>query len=62
LQRGEKVAISEITDEFVAVNTGESAQPNKKNAEAYREVQAIQDEMSASLRGLFGRHRRFLCV
>ena len=28
--------------------------------EVYRELQAIQDEMSVSLRGTFAKHRRFV--
>jgi xylulokinase len=60
LQEGEKVTISEITDRFVELNTGETAQPNKENVEVYRELQGVQDEMSRALRGVFGGHRRFV--
>jgi xylulokinase len=60
LQEGEKISISEITDRFVELNPGENAQPDAKNAEVYRELQTIQDEMSKSLRGVFGKHRAFV--
>src|SRR5206468_397374 len=33
LQEGEEVSISQITDQFVELNPGETAQPNKENAE-----------------------------
>ena len=59
-QQGEKVSINEITNEFVQVNKAETATPNAKNVEAYREVQAIQDETSLALRGVFARHRKFV--
>jgi xylulokinase len=60
LQQGEKIAISDITDEFVQLNTGESAEPDEKNAEIYGELQKIQDEMSCSLLKVFTRHRQFV--
>src|SRR5712691_7212862 len=55
LSQGEKLSINEITDRFVELNAGETAQPNKENAEVYREFQTIQDEMSLGLRKVFGR-------
>lgn len=61
LEQGEKVAISDLTDEFVEVNPAETAQPNEKNVATYRELQALQDEMSKSLRSAFSRHRTLLC-
>jgi xylulokinase len=60
LQQGEKIAISEITDQFVEVNRAEIAQPEAKNAATYRELQALQDDLSLALRGTFGKHRRFV--
>jgi xylulokinase len=60
LQQGEKVGIGEITDQFVELNAAETAQPERKHVETYRELQAVQDELSASLRGVFGKHRKFL--
>jgi xylulokinase len=59
-QQGEKVAISDITDKFVEINPGETAQPDKKNVQVYEELQALQDETSKALRGVFKNHRKFL--
>jgi len=60
LQQDEKISIAEITDEFVELNKSETAAPNKKNVEVYRELQALQDETSKALRGVFGEHRKFV--
>src|SRR3989449_708734 len=60
LQQGEKISINEITDEFVELNKLETATPNSKNVEVYRELQSIQDEMSLALREVFARHRKFV--
>lgn len=62
LQRGEKVSISEITGQFVELNPAERAQPEPKNAAVYRELQALQDELSVSLRGAFARHRKLVVL
>lgn len=60
LQQGDKVSINEITDEFVEVNPEETAHPDPANVEAYRELQAMQDELSLALRASFARHRKFI--
>jgi D-xylulose kinase len=60
LQRGEKVSIADITDEFVRLNRTETAHPNAKNVVVYRELQSLQDELSRALRGVFARHRRLV--
>jgi xylulokinase len=60
LEQGEKVGISEITDEFVEINKTETATPDDGNVEIYRELQALQDEASKSLRGVFTKHRQFV--
>jgi xylulokinase len=60
LQQGEKAKISEITDEFVEINKSETATPNRESAEIYAEVQALQDEISKSLRDVFSKHRQFV--
>jgi len=60
LQQGEQVSIQEITGRFVGLNGKETVQPNQKNVEVYRELQALQDELSRSLRGVFVKHRRFV--
>src|SRR5438093_243003 len=60
LHEGEKISIAQVTDQFVGLNKGETTHPDKKNAEIYRELQAVQDEMSRALRPVFGRHRKFV--
>lgn len=60
LQRGDKVTISDITDQFVKLNRSETAQPDRKRAAAYRELQTIQDSMSSALRPVFKTHRQFV--
>jgi xylulokinase len=59
-QRGERVRISEITGQFVRLNKAEAARPTKAGVAVYRELQAIQDELSLALRPVFGRHHRFV--
>ncbi len=49
--------MSDLTDQFVGLNAGESAEPDARNAAVYRDSQGIQDEMSAALRDTFTRHR-----
>ena len=58
--QGDKVNISDITDEFVEINKEETARPDKKNVAVYRELQELQDETSAALRSVFAKHRRFV--
>jgi len=58
--RGEKVKICELTDRFVKLNTRESAQPRKQNVAIYREIQAIQDCISDTLRPVFSHHRKIV--
>jgi xylulokinase len=60
LRQGEKVAISDITDQFVELSSDETTEPDAKSAAVYRELQALQDELSGSLREVFGRHRKFV--
>jgi sugar (pentulose or hexulose) kinase len=60
LRQGEKISISEITDEFVELNEAETAHPDSNNAKAYAELQEIQNSMSRSLLDTFKRHRRFV--
>jgi len=57
LQSGEQVSITDITDRFVKLNPRERAVPDPDRVAVYREMQALQDEVSASLRGAFKRHR-----
>ena len=60
LQQGEQVSISEITDQFVEINSAETADPNPKHVAVYRDLQALQDKSSAALRQFFDEHRRFV--
>ena len=55
--RGQKVGIEEITDQFVTLNTSETAIPNAKASAIYREIQELQDGVSMSLRKVFSTHR-----
>jgi len=59
LQKGEKVKIEEITDQFVELNTTETAQPQRSAVDVYRELQTVQDKVSTSLRDVFSKHRQF---
>lgn len=59
-QQGEKVSVTDITDEFVTLNDSETATPDKKNVAVYRELQELQDETSKALRGVFKKHRKFV--
>ena len=56
LQEGDGISIQDLCDRFVTLNTKETAVPNAKNVELYREMQALQDELSRSLRPAFKRH------
>lgn len=60
LQQGRKVSINDITAQFVQVNKAETAHPIAKNVNAYRELQAIQDDTSLALRDVFTKHRQFV--
>ena len=60
LQNGDKVKIEDITDEFVTLNPTETATPKKEAVAVYRELQALQDDLSKSLRGVFTKHRKFV--
>jgi sugar (pentulose or hexulose) kinase len=59
-QRGEKVSISDVTDRFVHLNRAETAEPNGRRVEIYRELQALQDEVSRALRPAFRLHRNLM--
>jgi xylulokinase len=60
LQCGDNVKIENITDEFVTLNTSETATPKQDAVEAYAELQELQDDVSKSLRGVFEKHRKFV--
>jgi sugar (pentulose or hexulose) kinase len=56
-RRGAK--ISDFTAGVVAVREETRCLPNAANVARYRELQALQDDLSQALRGVFARHRRF---
>ncbi|HYV26797.1 MAG TPA: xylulokinase [Candidatus Eisenbacteria bacterium] len=60
LHEGEKVAINDITKQFVELNEGETTRPDPKNVEVYRELQQVQDDSSMALREVFTKHRKFV--
>jgi xylulokinase len=49
--------IASVTDAFVQLNERERAEPDEGRVAKYRDVQALQDELSKSVRGVFPRHR-----
>jgi sugar (pentulose or hexulose) kinase len=57
---GESIGIAEVTDHFVQLNRSETAEPVASRAALYRELQALQDDLSKSVRAIFGRHRNFV--
>jgi xylulokinase len=59
-EQGEKVTIQEISDRFVELNSEETAHPEAGNVAFYRDWQALQNELSASLRGVFEQHRKLV--
>jgi xylulokinase len=60
LSKGERVGIEEITDAFVKLNNSETTAPDPENTRVYQELQALQDEISRSLRPAFVLHRKQL--
>ena len=58
--QGEQLSIQDITDKFIEVNQHETLHPIPANVEIYEELQALQDETSASLRDVFVKHRQFV--
>ena len=59
-QKGEKVEIAEITDEFVKLKVDETSMPNTKNVAIYRDLQDLQNETSKALRQAFSRHQKLV--
>jgi xylulokinase len=55
-KRGAK--ISDFTGTVVAVKEETRSTPNKANVAKYRELQAVQDKLSLSLRDVFGAQRK----
>ncbi len=59
-QRGDRVSIAEITQQFVQINRAETTQPEPARVAIYRELQALQDGLSRALQPIFERHRSFV--
>jgi len=57
---GERISISDLSDQFVRLNARETARPKKCNVMIYREIQAIQDDLSAALKSAFSRHHKLI--
>ena len=53
LQQGERVTMSEITDELVEIDEPSRLKPIRRNVEVYEGLQSTQDRLSRDLRGLF---------
>lgn len=60
LQKGERLSIYEVTSKFVELNPNETTTPDPKNVAIYRDLQSLQDDMSAALRDVFVKHRDFV--
>jgi xylulokinase len=54
---GEAVEISELTRKFVKLNTAETAVPDTRRVEVYRDLQALQNDLSRRLAPTFANHR-----
>ncbi len=59
-QQGESMSIHDITRQFVTLNHRETAEPKAKNVALYGELQALQNELSKALRGVFTKHRQLV--
>ena len=60
LQAGERMKIEDITGTFVKLNRAQTTQPKAANVRRYAALQALQDETSRALRGVFTRQRNFV--
>jgi xylulokinase len=54
---GDNVAIEDITDQFVTLNTAETSEPDSGTAAVYQQLQGLQDQLGRALRPVFGAHR-----
>jgi xylulokinase len=59
-EEGQKLEISELTDQFVKLGTDSLKEPSADAAARYDELFALQNEVSSSLRDAFERHRRIV--
>jgi len=53
LRQGERVTMSEITDELVEIDEPSRLKPIRRNVETYEKLQSTQNRLSRDLRGLF---------
>jgi D-xylulose kinase len=59
-QKSDPVAITEITDRFVALRPAQTAEPRAAQVKTYRELQDLQMQLARSLAPVFARHRSLL--
>lgn len=57
-REGRKTKLAELTTRVVAVKEETRCLPNKTNVARYRELQALQDRLSANVRAVFPAHRK----
>jgi xylulokinase len=57
LREGKKAKIADFTTGVVAVNESSRCVPNKANVAHYRKLQALQDQLSTTLRPVFAKQR-----
>jgi xylulokinase len=57
-QQGRKAAIGDFTTSMVALDESTRCEPDRARVARYREWQAMQDQLSTTLRPLFTRHRK----
>ncbi len=57
---GERISISDLSDQFVRLNVRETARPKKRDVTIYREIQAIQDDLSVTLKSTFSSHHKLI--
>ena len=60
LENGDSTSISDITTQYVKLNTAETAQPIAANVACYEGLQSLQDATSLALRETFIQHRKFV--
>ena len=58
--RGKAGSVREIAGALVRLDEATRVAPSPAEAERYRRLQELQDEVGSSLRGAFARHRRLL--
>ncbi|MDI9401644.1 MAG: xylulokinase [Limisphaerales bacterium] len=57
---GRAIAIEELSDHFISLNEEERSEPKAENVAIYEELQALQNELSQSLRPAFELHSKLL--